>query len=537
MINMLQRTFPYFFVCALALPIGACSGSHTDDPPVDIPGTESSIDFEFPPQEDDQSVRAFPGAEGGGMYTTGGRGGKVIKVTNLNDSGTGSLRAAINTTGARTIVFEVDGVIELNSVLEIKKGDVTIAGQTAPGAGICLKNYPLIVKADNVIIRYIRSRMGDEGHLTSGTDALEGRYLKHVIIDHCSVSWSTDECASFYANENFTMQWCIISESLRNSMHEKGTHGYGAIWGGVNASYHHNLLAHHDSRNPRFDGGDVYGTKDNSLTNGQRAVDYRNCVVYNFSNYPAYGGEGQKVNFVGNYYKWGPASTGGPGDSFDGNGKRISNNAKKREYFYFIQGVKGGVDYGCPSIYIGGNTNYIFPAQSINKDNWSGFVYDTKNQGATEMTRLTAPVAIAPNGVHSGVTTHTAEVAYSKVLDYAGASLKRDAVDARIVDDTRNGIAKYMAGSKSSKNGYIDSQQDVGGWPTYTPGTIRKDTDGDGIPDEWEIRAGSDENDSSDGAKKTLDPKGRYTNLEVYLHWLVKDITNNQIAGGEYTRL
>jgi len=523
-------------MCALALV--ACSSDDADDevtPPVTTPetnpetgsGSESGtpIDFEFPQQENDQLVRAFPGAEGGGMYTTGGRGGKVIKVTNLNDSGTGSLRAAISTTGARTIIFEVDGIIELNSALEIKKGDVTIAGQTAPGDGICLKNYPLVVKADNVIIRYIRCRMGDEKQVED--DAMWGRYQKNIIIDHCSMSWSTDECSSFYANENFTMQWCVISESLRNSLHGKGAHGYGAIWGGVNASFHHNLLAHHDSRNPRFDGGDSYAPASNKtqLTSAQRTVDYRNCVVYNFSNYPAYGGEDQRVNFVGNYYKWGPGSENGTGDT----------KAKKRQYFYLIQGIKEGVEYGCPSVYLGDNTNYFTPDQrNINSNNWNGLVYDVDAQGSTTYTKLTTPVAIVPDGVSARVTNHTAATAYERVLEYAGASIKRDAVDSRAVNDTRNGIATIMTGSKGSANGYIDSQADAGGWPTYTQGTAPIDTDGDGIPDEWEDMAGLNKNLSTDGNEKTLDPTGRYTNLEVYLHWLVKDITNKQIAGGEY---
>ena len=541
---MLQRTFFILILCFAALSTGACSSDDAPGedvpPPVVAPEPEPEptpdVDFKFPEHENDALVRAFPGAEGGGMFTIGGRGGKVIKVTNLNDSGTGSLRAAIGTSGARTIVFDVDGIIELKSTLKIANGDLTIAGQTAPGDGICLKNYPLVVNANNVIIRYIRCRMGDTGNLSAGVDAFEGRFLKNVIIDHCSVSWSTDECASFYANENFTMQWCVISESLRNASHEKGTHGYGAIWGGVNASYHHNLLAHHDSRNPRFDGGDVYApvSGNTQLTSSQRAVDYRNCVVYNFSNYPAYGGEGQKINFVGNYYKWGPASTGGPGDSFDSSGNQTTNNAKKRQYFYFVSGVKQSVDYGCPSIYTGGNTNYLSPVHSINSNNWNGFVYDTKNQGNIEMTKLTTPVSITPDGQVAKVSTHTAEAAYSKVLDYAGASLKRDAVDVRVINDTRNGIAQYMTGSNYSKNGYIDSQEDVGGWPAYAVGTVLTDTDGDGIPDEWEDMVGLDKNSAADGSAKTLDSTGRYTNLEVYLHWLVRDITNGQVEGGEY---
>ncbi|NDV67205.1 fimbrillin family protein [Bacteroides sp. 224] len=494
-------------------------------------GEEYDKDLGLPANENDALVRAFPGAEGGGMFTTGGRGGKVIKVTNLNDAGSGSLRAAINESGARTIVFEVDGIIELNSTLEIKNGDLTIAGQTAPGDGICLKNYSMVVKANNVIIRYIRSRMGDEKETED--DAMWGRYLKNVIIDHCSMSWSTDECSSFYANQNFTMQWCILAESLRSSVHHKSNHGYGAIWGGVNASFHHNLLAHHDSRAPRFDGGDVYGISDNPLTNSQRAVDFRNCVVYNYSNYPAYGGEAQKINFVGNYYKWGPASINGPDAGTKG---------KKRQYFYFISGVKGDTDYGCPSIYLGDNINFLDTNNAgsdngINADNWAGMVYDDKNKGTTNYTKLTTPLSIKYNDVATRVTTHTAAIAFERVLNYAGASLKRDAVDVRVANETRNGTATCMTGSNGSINGLIDSQKDVGGWPTYTKGTAKTDTDGDGIPDSWEDAFGLNKKSAADGNEKTLDPKGRYTNLEIYLHYLVKDIVNGQVAGGEYTEL
>lgn len=513
----------------------------------ETPGPVDPImDFGFPSWENDGLVRAFPGAEGGGMLTTGGRGGKVYKVTNLNDSGTGSLRAAINASGPRIVIFEVDGIIELKSKLQINNNDITIAGQTAPGDGICLKNYPLIVNADNVIIRFIRCRMGDQ--VNAEADAMEGRFHKNIIIDHCSMSWSTDECSSFYANQNFTMQWCILAESLRNSAHAKGTHGYGAIWGGVNASYHHNLLAHHESRNPRFDGGDVYDgyNSGNSLRNDQRVVDFRNCVVYNFSNFTAYGGEGQKVNFVGNYYKWGPGSENGPGKSYKNN-IESPNSPKKRQWFYYVQGVKEAnkipVDFGCPHIYFGNNTNYFTPDKNnLNVNNWNGVVYDNNNKGATEYTVLNTPLAIQTkeNGQHAKVTTHSATVAYERVLEFAGVQWTRDntntrdAVDARAVKDTRTGTATCMAASRGSINGYVDSPSDVGGWPTYKKGTAPKDSDGDGIPDEWEEATGLNKNSSTDGNAKTLDPTGRYTNLEVYLHWLVKDVVLGQHEGGDY---
>jgi hypothetical protein len=556
-------TIKKYMICLFSvLALMACgSGSDSTDAstgttttPTDT--TPKSYDFGFPTTENDNLVRAFPGAEGGGMYATGGRGGKVIHVTNLNDAGTGSLRAALAQSGARTIVFDVAGIIELASGVSINSGDVTIAGQTAPGYGICLKNYTVEVKADNVIIRFMHFRPGNAVN-SDGEDAIWGRYHKNIIIDHCSMSWSEDECSSFYANKNFTMQWCLLAESLHNSGHSKGSHGYGGIWGGASASFHHNLLAHHDSRNPRFDSPNTYSENNTSNTVAslkERAVDFRNNVDYNFCNFPAYGGEGITVNFVGNTYKWGPASVGGAGKSFNGDGTENANKICKRSYFYQVDGkyTTGGVTYdeGAANIYIGNNSNAFDSSidassttgATLTADNKQGFVLnaDTYSAKKKDITWLTAPVAIIGNGNHCYVTTHSASDAYSAVLSYAGACLQRDAVDTRVAGDVKNTTYSSKA-SNGSQFGIIDTPADGGGYPAYsaTSEQLAKvtDTDGDGIPDWWEDAYGLNKNSSADGNAKTLDTTSRYTNLEVYLHWLVKDVVKNQTSGGSYTEL
>ena len=496
-------------------------GPDPDPDPLPEP-SESYAEFKIPAAEDEHRLPlAFPGAEGGGMYTTGGRGGKVIHVTTLADSGAGSLRAALNESGPRIIVFDVAGIIELKSTLNIKNGDVTIAGQTAPGDGICLKNCATVVAADNVIIRFVRFRMGDEAKQEN--DALWGRYHRNIILDHCSMSWSTDECSSFYANEFFTMQWCIMTESLRNSVHGKGKHGYGGIWGGKNASFHHNLLSCHDSRNPRIDHPQIYGAY---ISTHRGNVDYRCNAVYNWGSNLTYGGEDGWFNIVNNYYKPGPASS-------------------DRKYFVDAYGSyeKEGKVYAdrYAEMYLSGNVNTDYPELGAANDASSIYWHNGGSYGNYN-TVLSSPLPLkGPGGADVLTTTHSAEAAFARICGFGGASLVRDAVDNRATSDAQNGIATITDGGNGSKNGIIDTQTAVGGWPTYEATSEDlarvKDTDGDGMPDWFEKHFSLDASKADDGAAMTLDPYKRYTNLEMYMHYLVRDIVQAQNEGGAYAKL
>ena len=451
--------------------------------------------------------KAFPGAEGYGQDVTGGRGGKVIHVTNLNDSGEGSLRAAIQASGARTIVFDVSGKIELESKLLISNGDVTIAGQTAPGDGICVKNYDVQVNADNVIIRFMRFRLGtdrpDYGKTGSMTEegyyidreATWGRDHKNIIIDHCSMSWCTDEAASFYDNTNFTMQWCIIGESLRGSIHPKGNHGYGGIWGGQGATFHHNLIIHNDSRNPRMCGSRYTNRPD------LEKVDIRNNVFYNWgSTNSGYAGEGGSYNFVNNYYKSGPATKSGIKYRIFAPSADDGTNAQPK-------GVYG-------TFYVSGN---YMEGKGADWD-WSGIDIDARNNSemTKELIKSTTEYDMA------SVSTESAADACASVLGYAGASLSRDAVDARLAREAREGSYTYT-GSKLGGLGIIDSPNDVGGYPEYESTAAPADTDRDGMPDAWETANGLNPNDASDCNGTNLSTEG-YTNLEVYINSLVEDV-------------
>jgi hypothetical protein len=433
-------------------------------------------------------IPAFPGAEGFGAVATGGRGGAVIEVTNLNDAGTGSLRAAIESSGARTVVFRVSGTIALQSRLSIKNDNITIAGQTAPGDGICLKNYTLTIDANNVIIRYIRSRMGDES--LQEDDAMNGRNQSNIIIDHCTGSWSVDEDASFYDNENFTMQWCLFSESLYRSVHDKGTHGYGGIWGGKGATFHHNLLAHHTSRNPRFCGSRY------SNQESLEKIDFRNNVVFNWGFNSGYGAEGGDYNLINNYYKPGPATGSGVRDRIFSPNADDGSNAQ-------VAGIWG-------LFYVDGN--YMHGSALVNNDNWKGIDPNPSTKSKDELKSVTEFDC-------AEVTTFSALIAYEQVLANAGCVIpNRDSIDQRIINEVITGIPTYGASYGAGK-GIIDTQADVGGWTTLMSVTAPADTDHDGMPDEWEDANSLDKNNASD---RNGDSDGDgYTNLEEYLNHLV----------------
>lgn len=526
-------------------------GKTESEPEPEEPPTPTSTieytEFAIPSFEEDGKARAFPGAEGGGMWTTGGRGGSVYHVTNLNDGGEGSLRYGINNMGRPlTIVFDVAGIIELNSQLNIAKGDLTIAGQTAPGDGICLKNYTFRISASNVIVRFIRCRMGDEKKTED--DAMQilshddNRY-SNIIIDHCSVSWCTDECASFYGMKNFSFQWNFVTESLRNSIHGKGSHGYGGIWGGENATYHHNLLAHHDSRNARID-HDYVSTQKGPVT-------LANNVIYNWYGNTTYGGESfnntgtyRKYNIVNNYYKPGPVTPSGKRWLLDPT-TSCSNCSGMTKYPDNTE-VPSGSKIEPGHFYMTGN--YMNGNSGVTSDNWTG---TTAKAEIIPTIKATSPFVYADNP--GSFSLQTAEKAFNSVLGYAGASLTRDAVDTRIAGEAKNGSYTYEGSARTDKNGnplseskwstkgLIDTQGDVGGWPEYkaTEEEIAKnaDSDKDGIPDWFEDKAGLGKTDAADASAFSLDPSKRYTNLEMYLHYLVKDIVAAQGAGGTYTEM
>lgn len=527
-----------------------------------------------------QEAISFPGAEGYGRITTGGRGGDVYHVTTLED-GTqeGTFRWACNKSGARTIVFDVSGTIQLTSELKIRNGNVTIAGQTAPGDGICVAGYPFVISCPNIIIRYMRFRLGNENVAHHEGDGLGGMDGQRIMIDHCSVSWSIDECLSVYGSKNITVQWCVVSQSLVNSGHSKGSHGYGGNWGGSGASYHHNLLAHHGSRAPRL------GPR--PTTQADERMDLRNNVIYNWGGEGCYGGEGMNVNIVNNYYKPGPATpTGAKGKRMAKPGIRTvdycldkettANNINKAlgtslsksgvtgssdgkdnfvTFRYDNKTQKIAIDMENNTIEIDGKTikvawnswkkmlqkwgtfhingNINTAYDDVTADNWTIGLFNQVDKGTkvdyhnmtAEDSRAFSPIPFVYT------TTHSAEEAFERVLEYAGASLSRDIHDETMVHDAREGVVT----TTSRATGLINNQDEAmyidgtSGWPVLNSTEAPVDTDGDGMPDEWETENGLDPNNPEDG--KIMGEDG-YTNLENYLNSLVAHITEAQNEGG-----
>jgi pectate lyase len=420
---------------------------------------------------------SFPGAEGHGSKTRGGRGGTVIAVTNLNDSGAGSLRAAVEAEGPRIVVFRVSGTVQLKSKLTIRHPYITIAGQTAPGDGITLRDQGLEISADEVIIRYIRVRPGDESGVN--VDAVTGRYNENIILDHVSTSWGTDEVLTIYHNRYVTIQNSIISEAIGNGE----THKFGGIWGDNYSTYHHNLIAHNESRNPRF-------------ASGAGHVDFRNNVIYNWGYNSAYGGEKQQpgnpafnvttINMVANYYKAGPAT-----------------RASVRSRIVGPSTRDGDADIGKWWV----SDNFIEGSPEVTADNWLGVA--PSRPDLIENLRLAPAFRLAGPWAAMAIAQQSAQDAYHAVLARAGASLRRDAVDARVIQEVRTGTATYG-------NGIISSQSDVGGWPELKSLPAPEDSDGDGMPDAWEQKFGFDPRAAADRALDS-DVDG-YTDVEEYLN-------------------
>ena len=499
------------------------------------------------------NVPAFPGAEGHGRYVTGGRKSDgtttVVHVTNLNDTGTGSFRAAVTGGSYRTVVFDVAGVIALRSDLKFND-NITILGQTAPYPGITVRYYTVRPGANN-IVRFIRLRRGEEKDINEGADASWQRNKTGIILDHCSFSWSIDEVASYYDNNNFTMQWCTIAESLVNAGHGKGAHGYGGIWGGKLASFHHNLIAHVANRAPRFNGAryDWTGYTSNKLYSQyqwQNAVqsenvDFRNCVVYNCSN-GCYGGPGGGyVNMVNNYYKTGPAGTTSSVTTVSIANSTSSKDNKK--YWdmtsrYYINGnrMNNSENYDWTNVsYDTGVVTHNGLKYTKDPNHYYGENLEYTSINGVDCLPIKLDSPMAPIGE---ITTHVAATAFDKVLAYAGASLHRDEVDARYMREAHDGTATYT-GSVTKKKGLIDRVSDANGYTEETFPTGQHpadyDSDGDGIPDAWELANGLDPEDKSDGNKYTVDSKGWYTNLEVYANSLVEDIMKGGNADAEST--
>jgi pectate lyase len=443
----------------------------------------------LPPRLPD-GIPAFPGAWGGGMFATGGRGGKVVEVTTLSDNGPGSLRAAIREQGPRIVVFRVAGIIRLESNIDIDNPDITIAGQSAPGDGICLANHSLNINTENVILRHLRVRRGrPEGG--QGSDNIGGNPIGRTIVDHCSTSWGMDENLSLYRYmkplpdgrrlkmpvKNLTVQYCISSEALN-----AGNHAFGGTWGGQDATFHHNLFACNTGRNPSIGMGGEF--------------DYRNNVIFNWRHRTMDGGdETSLINVIDNYYKPGPAA--------NRDMRSIIARIEQRNMYSPGRQWEAGDWYPDTPVrpgkwYVAGNIVEGFPEVTAN--NWAGM------RGPEELARVNTPFEGWP------VNQQPAREAFQAVLAKAGATLpRRDDVDARIIETVRTGKV-------STGNGIINDPKEVGGYPDYSfsPDDVPVDADRDGMPNDWEKKHGLNPDDAADG-RIDSDQDG-YANIEEYLN-------------------
>lgn len=436
-----------------------------------------------------RAVPAFPGAWGGGMFTPGGRGGQVIAVTNLSDRGPGSLRAALEADGPRIVVFRVAGIIRLESNLDIEKPYVTVAGQSAPGDGICIANHSININTHDVVLRHLRVRRGDPKG-GQGSDNIGGNPAGNVIVDHCSVSWGRDENISLYRYmkegvagtrekypaKNVTIQWVISSEALGPG------HEFGGTWGGEDSTFHHNLFASNTGRNPSIGMSGEF--------------DYRNNVIFNWRHRTMDGGdETSLVNVINNYYKAGPATEASMASTIarmESRNQLSPGKALAQSRWYPAHPPRPG------KWYVAGNIVENDPA--VTTDNWQGV------RGDATLGRVHTPFEGWP------VWQQTAREAYEAVLAKGGATLpRRDAVDRRVTEMVRTGQVAHG-------QGIITHPDQVGGYPAYaySPSEVPTDTDGDGLPDAWESRHGLDAGAGADG-KADPDEDG-YSNIEEYLN-------------------
>lgn len=436
------------------------------------------------------TIPAFPGAWGGGMFTSGGRGGRVIPVTNLNDSGPGSLRAAMEAEGPRIVVFRVAGTIELESNININHPNITVAGQSAPGDGICISHQSININTENVILRHLRVRRG-VAKGGQGSDNIGGNPIGRIVIDHCSTSWGMDENLSLYrymrpeadgsatkmSTQNLTIQWSISSEALN-----AGNHAFGGTWGGQDSTFHHNLFACNTARNPSIGMSGEF--------------DFRNNVIFNWGHRTTDGGdETSLVNLINNYWKPGPASRG----------QMVKTIARIESRGMYSPGSAWAAGDWYPKTerrpgkwYVAGNI--VDGNSEVTNDNWAGM------DGPKELARVRTPFEGWP------MPQETAEAAFNSVLAKGGATLpRRDAVDTRIMEMVRTG--KVSVGT-----GIIRDPADVGGFPklTFDPAQVPADEDNDGMSDAWELKNGLDPKNGGDGSSD-LDNDG-YTNVEEFLN-------------------